>query len=184
MSQLADLLRRVDELERQLASIVRVGRVSSASAAAGTARVTFDDDDAPDGGIVTHDLPVLQQRTKGSRDYHVLQPDEQVLCLFLPAGGEQGFVLGCHYSDADAPPLDDAAARVIAGGDIRIGSAGATDAVALEPAVKAAMQTLKDAIQNAVTVPQDGGAALKANILAPLAAWPPSTMGATKVKAE
>jgi phage gp45-like len=63
------------------------------------------------------------------------------------------------------------------GGEVRIGSAGASDPAAL----KSDLVALKAAISGAATVANDGGAALKANILAALSSWPVS---ATKVKLE
>src|SRR5678816_1359817 len=50
--------------------------------------------------------------------------------------------------------------------------AGGAEFVALADKVTTALQTLKDAITNAVVVPNDGGASLKSTILAALAAWP------------
>lgn len=59
----------------------------------------------------------------------------------------------------------------------------ATQYVALANLVSSALTTLKNAISSATPVPSDGGAALKAAILASLSSWPPN-MAATKVKAK
>lgn len=177
----ADLERRVADLERRLAQIVRVGRVSSAAAGAGTARVVFDDTES--GDTVTHDLPVLYPRTKSVQDAWTLTAGEQVVCVFLPCGEEAGFVLGAHYSTSEAPPANDPNLRVVAGAEVRVGSVAASDPVALKSLVEQQFATLKTAIENAAVVAQDGGAALKTNILAGLVGWPGNT-GATRVKAE
>lgn len=58
--------------------------------------------------------------------------------------------------------------------------AGGGSAPALAPAVSNALSTLKSAINSAVPTPNDGGAALKTQILAALASWPPD-MAATKL---
>lgn len=50
----------------------------------------------------------------------------------------------------------------------------ATQFVALANLVTSALNALKSAISGAATVPNDGGAAFKTNILAALASWPPS----------
>ena len=63
-----------------------------------------------------------------------------------------------------------------------LGQDGASsDYVALAGAVFQALTTLKNAISAAPVVPLDGGASLKAAILAALTYWPPS-MGSTTVK--
>lgn len=97
-----DLEKRVAELERLLANIVRVGVVSSVGDAAGSARVVFDDRD----DMVSFDLPVMQRQSLQNKDYAMQDVGEQVVCLFLPSGVEQGFVLGSLYSSKEARPAD------------------------------------------------------------------------------
>jgi hypothetical protein len=65
---------------------------------------------------------------------------------------------------------------------IRLGGLLA-DYVALSTLVTAELTALKSAISGAATVPNDGGAAFKAALVAALSAWPGS-VAATKVKAE
>lgn len=91
---------RVAELERILANIVRVGVVSSVSDAAGSARVVFDDRD----NTVSFDLPVMQRQSLQNKDYAMVDVGEQVVCVFLPSGIEQGFILGSMYSSKEARP--------------------------------------------------------------------------------
>lgn len=52
---------------------------------------------------------------------------------------------------------------------------GGTEAVALASAVEAQLTTLKNAISSAVPTPNDGGAALKTQIVSALSNWPAST---------
>lgn len=61
---------------------------------------------------------------------------------------------------------------------IQLGSSSATDFVALASLVSAQLSALKTAIQNASVTPNDGGLALKTNILAALSAWPSSVASA------
>ncbi len=62
--------------------------------------------------------------------------------------------------------------RIKADGSVEIRSVGG---VAGPLATKADLDTLKDAITNAVIVANDGGASLKSTILTALAAWPAGT---------
>jgi hypothetical protein len=65
---------------------------------------------------------------------------------------------------------------------LHLGAETGADFVALASLVEAQFNALKTAISTAVIVPGDGGASLKATLLAALSAWPAST-AATKVKA-
>lgn len=87
----------------------RVGIVSSVSPATGTARVAFGDR----SNVVSFDLPVLVRGSLQNKDYWMPGPGEQVLCLFLPNGNAQGFVLGAFYSEKDKPPVTDGNKRHI-----------------------------------------------------------------------
>lgn len=88
------------------------------------------------------------------------------------------FVPGLRATPLDGSQTSDDA-LVVAGADIRIGSADAADPAAGQ----AALEALKSAISGAATTPGDGGAAFKAAILLALAAWPANAV-ATKVKIE
>lgn len=72
-------------------------------------------------------------------------------------------------------------AAIDADGTVHIGGA-AGEFVALANLVSSNLTTLKAAISGAAVVPNDGGAAFKANLIAALASWP-SSMAATKAKA-
>lgn len=153
---------------RAIDGLIRVGRVSSVNAGKHTARVMFEEDD----DLVSYDLPVLVARPG---DYSLPDVDAPVVCLMAPGSAGVGYVLGAIYTDADAPPLSDAGQRSVAGDDLRLGAADATDKVALAPATKTEIQKVLDyaqgiatAIQAGVPVPNDGGANLKATIIAAL----------------
>lgn len=123
---------------------VRVGRVSSVGAKAHTVRVTFSDVPSTDPDLVSYDLNVMATRPG---DYALPPTDTAVLCLLLDGNGGVGYVLGILYSDADAPPLDDAGKRAIASDDLRLGAPDATDKVALAPKVKQGASDLHDHLQ-------------------------------------
>ena len=99
----ADIEARMNRLEEMIRHLFRVGSVVSTDPAAGTSRVQLADAD----GLVSHDLPVAQRQTLKNKDYAMPDVGEHVLCLFLPFGIEQGFVLGSIYSQADATPVAD-----------------------------------------------------------------------------
>ena len=83
-----------------LSDLFRVGEVTSVNPAAMTARVTFDDDD----GVTSFDLPILQRNTLHNQDHCCVDVGEDVLCMFLPTGIEEGFILGSFYAGEVQPP--------------------------------------------------------------------------------
>ena len=80
--------------------IVRVGHVVSVNENH-TVRVKFSDRD----GMVSYDLPVLVPSTVDPQDYDLPAEQTPVVCLFLPNGQQQGFVIGAYYSQANPPPV-------------------------------------------------------------------------------
>lgn len=89
---------------------IRVGIISSVNPAACTARVAFEDRSS----VVSFDLPILVRGSLQNKDYWLPDPGEQVVCLFLPSGNAQGFILGSIYSAKDKPPVTDGNKRHIA----------------------------------------------------------------------
>lgn len=87
------------EQEKRL-SMLRIGEVTSIDPASCTCRVTFDDDD----GLTSFDLPVIQRNTLKNSDYHMPDIGEDVLCVFLASGTEEGFILGSWYAGEVTPP--------------------------------------------------------------------------------
>lgn len=92
-----------DYVRAVLNSVIRVAEVDSTDPDTATVRVRLEDDDR----MVSHNLRVLMRNTTQNRDYWMPDVQEQVLCLFLPFGLEQGFVLGSFYSRPDQPPVQD-----------------------------------------------------------------------------
>ncbi len=97
-----DIEKRIIALETRLNQTVRVGEIASINAATGTARVILPDS----GGVVSHDLPVLFQKAHHDKFYTMPDVGEQVLCVFLPNGLEQGFILGAMFSQIVSPPVN------------------------------------------------------------------------------
>lgn len=95
--------------ESDLVDLIRVGEVTSVNPAAMTARVTFDDDD----GITSYDLPILQRNTLNNHDHCCVDVGEDVLCLFLPTGIEEGFILGSFYAGEVVPPSSSKDVRMV-----------------------------------------------------------------------
>ncbi|USG67453.1 phage baseplate assembly protein V [Brevibacillus ruminantium] len=88
-------------------NMIRVGRVSSVYPERSTARVTFEDQT----NVVSHELDVIGRGSLLTKDYWLPVPGEQVLCLFLPNGNAQGFILGSCFNKEDKPPVRDAGKR-------------------------------------------------------------------------
>jgi phage baseplate assembly protein V len=82
-----------------LKSLIKIGEVSSVNYANCTARVVFDDDDQ----LVSNDLPVLHTNSLLNKDHAMPDVGEDVVCLFLPSGGEEGFILGAIYAGEVQP---------------------------------------------------------------------------------
>lgn len=95
--------------ESALKNLIRVGVVSSINPANGTAKVVFHEKN----GLVSGDLPIIYRQTFRNKDYQMPDIDEQVVCLFLENGLEQGFILGAVYSSEDVPPSTDPNKRMI-----------------------------------------------------------------------
>ena len=79
-----------------LMNIIKVGVVSSVNAEAGTIRAMFDDKN-----VVSDELQLLDH------EYNIPDIGEQVLCVFLPNGLQQGFCLGSFYSFNNKPIIGD-----------------------------------------------------------------------------
>ena len=90
----------VTELSMLLRDYIKVGEVTSVNPSAHTARVVFPDDD----NAVSYDLPVLCRNSYENHDYNMPDLGEDVLCLFLPGGTEDGFILGSFYAGDVRPP--------------------------------------------------------------------------------
>ena len=89
-----------DELKSILSELIRVGKVTSTNDETATARVQFADRD----DVVSYNLPVLVKNTLKNKDYWMPDINEQVLCLFLPVGVEQGWIIGSFYTSVVTPP--------------------------------------------------------------------------------
>lgn len=103
MSSLAELERRIQQLEARQANSVRVGTVTAIMPEKGMVRVEFGDR----GQLVSYELPVVVKQTLKNKDSYTPDVGEHVSCVFLGNGIEQGFVLGAIYSDKDTPLNND-----------------------------------------------------------------------------
>lgn len=80
--------------------LIKIGEVSSVDPEKCTARVVFDDEDS----LVSYDLQILQRNTYENQDYQMVHPGEDVVCLFLGPGQEDGFIIGSLYAGEIKPP--------------------------------------------------------------------------------
>ena len=74
------------------------------SAKPGFARVRFDDLD----GMVSDWLPTSHANTQNDKEVETLNVGAQVSCL-MDSRMEDGCIVGAHYNDVDAPPVQDPA---------------------------------------------------------------------------
>jgi len=91
-----------------LKNLIRIGRVSAVNPEKATARVVFEAQ-----GVVSYELPVLQWQTLKNKDYCLPDVGEYVVCIFLPTGNAEGFILGAIYSEENEPPANSSDKRVI-----------------------------------------------------------------------
>lgn len=92
-----------------LNGIIKIGEVCAVDYSNCTARVVFDDDD----GIVSNNLQVLQRNTYKNHDVAMPDIGEDVICLFLSSGIEEGFILGSVYAGDVMPPSNNGNERVV-----------------------------------------------------------------------
>lgn len=92
-----EIEQRIKDLETRVNQTMRLGVVTSVLEKTGQVRVKLQDSD----GIISKELPVLFPKTHANKAYDMPDVGEHVLCLFLPCGLEQGFVIGALYSDKD-----------------------------------------------------------------------------------
>jgi len=97
MTSIADLERRIRQLESATAGMNRVGKVTALLPDKGAVRVEFGDRN----NLVSYELPVMVKQTLKNKDSYMPDVGEHVVCSFLGNGLEQGFVLGAIYSDED-----------------------------------------------------------------------------------
>lgn len=81
-----------------LSRIIRVGEVTQIMPEKHMVRVLFPEDD----NSVSYELFVLCRNSFSNKDYNMPDLGEDVLCLFLPDGTEDGFVIGSFYAE-DVP---------------------------------------------------------------------------------
>lgn len=86
--------------QQPLPDLIKIGEVSSVDPEKCTARVVFDDEDS----LVSYDLQILQRNTYENQDYQMVHPGEDVVCLFLGPGQEDGFIIGSLYAGEIKPP--------------------------------------------------------------------------------
>ncbi len=98
-----------DKVTRQLGQLIRIGVVSSIDPAKHTARVCFEED----GNIESYDLQVIAKNSFANKDYNMPDLNEDVLCVFLPQGPENGFIIGAVYAGEVTTPTANADIRMV-----------------------------------------------------------------------
>lgn len=89
--------------------LIMIGTITAIYPGEATARVSFSDRD----DSTSKELPILFPRAKGIEVYAMPEVGEEVLCIFLPNGIEEGFVIGAYYNDVNKPPINDKNIKII-----------------------------------------------------------------------
>lgn len=96
-------------LSSKVNNLFRIGTVTSLKPDCALARVVFEDRD----NMESADLPVIVRNTLSNKDYWMPDVGEKVLCLFLPLGLEQGFIIGSYYVQGNIPAANDGNKRAV-----------------------------------------------------------------------
>lgn len=88
---------------------IMIGTVSAINSDMGRARVMFSDRD----NMISKELPIIFTRAYGVEIYAMPEVGEEVLCVFLANGLEEGFVVGAYYNDEKKPPVKDKSIKII-----------------------------------------------------------------------
>ncbi len=103
----------IEAILRELSKYIFIGIVSQYGKTKGTVIVTRPDQD----DRTTAELYILSRCTKETKDWWMPDIGEAVMCVCLPntnsKGPGEGFVLGAHYSEKDAPAESDTSVRSI-----------------------------------------------------------------------
>jgi phage baseplate assembly protein V len=91
-----------EQLTDKMAQMIRVGFVAGRQPERMRVKVEFRDTTTTP--LVSDWLPVLTPRAHQDKEYDLPDDGDQVLCLFLPFGLEQGFVIGSMYG-RESPPV-------------------------------------------------------------------------------
>lgn len=94
--------------------LIRQGKVTEVIGS--KARVTFEDRD----NVVSAPLSVLQLYTGENKSIHMPSIGDEVLCLFLPTGLEDGYIIGSVYTSGNNPPADNNATQYSDGSSISV----------------------------------------------------------------
>ena len=164
---LTDSLNRDDVIEL-VSDYIKVGVVSSIDYANGTARVSFEDD-----GVVSYDYQVLHTNAMRNKDFAMPDVGENVVCLALPNGIADGFILGSIYtSEIPAPESTGDKRTVVFSDGTRISYDRATHELSVKidgttiitDRQKVNITTPKEVVINAPTITLNGNVFISGNI--------------------
>lgn len=96
-----------EEVRNFLTGTVRVGEVKKIYDKEHRVRVLFHDLQLNGQKVLSWKLPVVVPSSWKDMAYWLPCIGDYVLCLFLPFGREQGFVLGGYYADPEPRPVID-----------------------------------------------------------------------------
>jgi len=100
IEQIKDLQARIETMEEANKNVLRVGDVVGLDKELHRCRVQFKDND----DVVSFWCQVIAAKTKKDAEYWLPDVGEMVICVFLPYGHEQGFIIGSAFNQKDIPP--------------------------------------------------------------------------------
>ena len=98
-----------EDLEDYLCNFIKVGTVCATDPVAHTVKVVYPEDDNTE----SHELRVLVPNTYDNADYAMPDLNEDVVCMFLPCGSVEGFVLGSFFTGEVKPPANSQDIRMV-----------------------------------------------------------------------
>lgn len=84
-------------------SFIKIGTISSINPKNCSATVVFEEQD----NFVSQEIPYSQRHTKSVKFYSNPTVGENAICLFVPEGLEDGYIIGSFYNDVDMPDESD-----------------------------------------------------------------------------
>ncbi len=88
---------------------IRKGRISSVNPNKCTAKVVFDDQE----DLVSKELLIVVSGSKGDKQYWMPSLHEKVVCLMVPNGNGEGYIIGSYYTEEDKPSVTNANKRSV-----------------------------------------------------------------------
>lgn len=102
VDRIQELEEEIGKLRQTLNRVIAVGEVTEVDEILHRVKVRL-----PDRDVVTGFLHVLVPYASGGYAYGLPKVGDTVMCVFMPGGIEDGFVIGSYYHKEEEPPVKD-----------------------------------------------------------------------------